>query len=387
VGAVVFDARVAPQAELEPGMLHDAVGHESQPHDAAARACLVVQPTIELPTHPVADRRRGQQAVMAPGAVELLPSLGDCLDAEARAGQTVPGQPLVQPDGERAGGERGGVDPVQRLVEPFGDIEVGRWLAGRERPFVAAGGQPVDECRVEAEPGQHVRRRQGGELPERTDAEPTQQVDEGLPGGHATHATGAGGRSAPTAGRVGGVATPDRGDIEVGQERRCRTIGDDPTCTGGQPGREHAVGDAGLCLDGTRLGDLLDEVFGGSFLAAEVTGRTTGGERAHAGAHHVDAGCDRLDGRDDRLKCARVPGLVVLDGHDLRAACLGLAFTETETDAFAPGRRRARDHTVRGQHGNRCVRRHTVDDAGGGHWPVRAPEHQRPAHEAASRRA
>ena len=51
-----------------------------------------MQPPIELPTHPIADRRRGQQAIMAPGAVELLASLGDRFDAETRAGQTVTGQ-------------------------------------------------------------------------------------------------------------------------------------------------------------------------------------------------------------------------------------------------------------------------------------------------------
>src|SRR5207248_3152227 len=72
--------RVAPQPELEPGVLHDAVGVQPQP-DQPTRAVLAWlrgwtgrrsagQPAVELPAHPVGDGRRGEQPIVPPGAVQ-----------------------------------------------------------------------------------------------------------------------------------------------------------------------------------------------------------------------------------------------------------------------------------------------------------------------------
>ncbi len=87
----------------------------------------------------------------------------------------------MQPFGERPRGERGGVDPVQRIVVRLGDVQVGRRTPDRERPVVRAGGQPVGQRPVESEPGQHVPGGQCREVAQGTHPEPAEQVGQGRP--------------------------------------------------------------------------------------------------------------------------------------------------------------------------------------------------------------
>ena len=207
---------------------------------------------------------------------------------------------------------------------------------------------------VEPEPAEHVGGGQGREVAQRADAEPAQQIDQ----------------------RV----TADRGDVEPGEERPGAPRRHDAARARREPGREHAVGDAHLRLDRAGLGDLLDEVLGGRLLAAEVSGRAPGRERAHPRPDHVDTGRDRLDGRHHGLERPRVPRLVVLDDMQLRAAGLRLALAQTEPDALGPGRGGAGDDPVGLDHDDGLERGHAVDDAGGHHRPVGAPNEQRTTH-------
>jgi hypothetical protein len=88
-------------------------------------------------------------------------------------------------------------------------------LAHLQRPVILAGGKPVRQRAVQAEPGKHIRRRQGGKLAQGADPEPAQQIRQRWP--------------------------LQRGDRQVSQEAGRATGWDDPAAAGGQQGGEHAV--------------------------------------------------------------------------------------------------------------------------------------------------
>ncbi len=141
------------------------------------------EPAVELPADAVGQALGGEAARRAGPLVAPEPhprgaADGAGLDPDAQARQAVALQPLVQFLGEGAGGERGGVDAVDRWVELHRRGQVGRDGRGVERPLVEAGGQPMGAGAERPEAGQHVRRRERGERGERAQAQPAEQLDE-----------------------------------------------------------------------------------------------------------------------------------------------------------------------------------------------------------------
>ncbi len=258
------------------------------------------EPAVELPAGAVGQGGGVEQPVVAPHPVQLLPRSGVCLDAEPGRGQSVPGQPLVQRLGERPGGEGGHVDPLERWVILTGHHQVGWWCADRQRTFVHTGRQPVRVGRVEAEPGQHVALGQGGEVGQRPDAQPAQEV-----------------------GQVGPVQS---GHIHPSQKLCRRTGRHDLPFSRREHGREGAVGDTSLGLHATDERDVLDQALGRLLLPAVVTGRPPGGDRARTGPDHLHPGSQLLDRGHDRLVRARVPARVVLHHRQLWTTSLSLPF-------------------------------------------------------------
>ena len=233
-------------------------------------------------------------------------------------------------------------------------------MAYRERSFVLTAGETVRERRVEAEPGQHVGGRQRGERAESPDAEPAQQVD-------AARVAGPIARRCPNAGEeVAGAWSPGA------------TI---RPAAGGEPGGEHALGDADLRLDSGTLSDLLDQVLGRRFLPTEVAGRAAGVQRAHAGPDHLDAGRQLLDRGDHRLEGAGVAARVVLDHHNCgQRACASRLRSPRRTPSARAAAEQAMTRLAAST-ATGCTASNAVDDPGGHHRPVRAPHDERTRHE------
>ena len=88
----------------------------------------------------------------------------------------------MQPPGQRLGREHHRLGPRFRRIELLGHGQVRGRRAGRERPEVQAAGQPVRALPRVAEPAGHVADGQGGEIPERAQAQPDQQCYQVLGG-------------------------------------------------------------------------------------------------------------------------------------------------------------------------------------------------------------
>jgi hypothetical protein len=170
---------------------------ELQPDDPAGRPVVARQPSLQLPPHPVQDVDGRQHPGVPPAPHRLLAVLREDLQLEAGAGQAVRGEVADELLGRAAGGERHGVDPVDRRLEIQGDGELDRRTPAGDRALVPPAGLPVRPRARRTEAGQHVAGRELGERAERADAEAAQQVDQ--------------------RGRAGRVEGLDR---QVAQERR-----------------------------------------------------------------------------------------------------------------------------------------------------------------------
>ena len=136
-------AVAAPEAELAAVIGMDLVGHEAQERDAGRDGAGSGQPAVELPAHPLGEHGRGEGAVVAPQAGEVLAVLGLGFDAHPRAGQAAPGQACVQRVGQGLGREGGDVDPLGGRVELGAHLQVGRGQASGHRSLVEPRGQTV----------------------------------------------------------------------------------------------------------------------------------------------------------------------------------------------------------------------------------------------------
>jgi len=240
-----------------------------------------------------------RQAVVAPRTVERSsPRSVTGLDAvEPRAGQAMPGQPLVQPE-RRVRGRRTQRASIRSSgsSKPFDDVE-GRpavWRGREAGRSSAAGGEPVHERCVETEPGQHVPPGAGRPNSLRAYGCRAGAADRRVPPGSSHHRIPLGrAPPRPRAGRTPRARHRSAGDVEVGQEtagvprrrrrsgpygpanpaannavRRCRPV----ASTGATPGRP-----------------VRTRCSGGSFLAhrSNGPGPRAGQGRTRPGAHHV----------------------------------------------------------------------------------------------------
>jgi hypothetical protein len=177
-GHPVADQRLPPQGELLPGGPDDLVRQQLQRDDTALGVLFARGGrlgAVELPADPFGYRGRGQQPVVPPPPAALPPVRPGGADLHPDAGQPAGGQPVVQPPGQRLGREHHRLGPRFRRVELLDHGQVRGRRAGRERPGVQAAGQPVRALPRVAEPAGHVADGQGGEIPERAQAQPDQQ--------------------------------------------------------------------------------------------------------------------------------------------------------------------------------------------------------------------
>src|SRR5512132_3683443 len=374
---------LAPEAGLAAQVGNDLVGRQRQAGERSGEvAGPPGQPAVELPPDPLGHgrghpsrRTHGAQAgrsaegrpgdgvgaggagwggggVVAPDAGEGLALVGLGFDAEAGAGQAEPVEAGDQLVGQGLGGEGGDVDPVGRGVELGRHAEVGWGAASSLGVLVEAAGQAGGAGALGAEAGGQGGPWQGGQVAEGAQAEADQQVGE--------------------------VGAAEGGHREGGQEGAAAARGDDGLVAGGQAGGEGAVGDpdpaAAAALDGGVDGGGHRD--GQGRLAAVVAGGAAGREGALARLEDLDPGGEPLDRHQHRLEGAGVPGRVVVEQLQLRAAPLGLAPAQAGPDALGPGGRRAGDDAVGVDDSCQAVRRRP----GGHHRPVRAPDHQHAGH-------
>jgi hypothetical protein len=208
----------------------------------------------------------------------------------------------------------------------------------------------VGQCRVGAEPGEHVAARQRGEVAQGVQAQPAQQV--------------------------GQLGPFQRLDVDAGEELPRAAGRHEPPAPRGQPGGEDPVGDAHLALDRTGLRDVFHDPLGGPLFPAEIPDRPPRTERAGSRPHHLDPGDDLFHRRDHLLERPRVPTRIVLDDRHLGTAALRLALAQPPAHALGPGRLGARDHPVGVEHRDGRLRRDALDDLGGDHRPVGAPDEE-----------
>ena len=138
-------------------------------------SCAAGCAAVELPADPVGDRGGGQEPVVPPQPAAFPPvgPGGPHLHADAR--QPAGGQAIVHPLGQRLGREHHGLGQCFRRVELAGHRQVLGRRAHRQRQETVAAGQPVRGLASGAEPAGHVAERQGGQVPQRAQAEPGQQ--------------------------------------------------------------------------------------------------------------------------------------------------------------------------------------------------------------------
>ncbi len=256
---------------------------------------------------------------------------------DAQSGASHPGsqQCLMQRAGQRASGKRRGVDPVDRRIALQHRIELGRQLAPRRPAFLLAAGEPVCAHRVGAEPGGDIRTRQRGELTDRSNSHPPQQICQISP--PRTGQTGLGGELPNRQRRQKTRVIPRRHDAARagGEDRRRQPIGD-PDLTLGA-GRRHCVGQP--------LGNLL--------LGPEKPGRPADRHDHQAGAQHLGARHQVVYRRDNSFEVAGVAVGIGGDDVQLRAAGRCLAPPQPSPHTYRTGRRRTGDHPVGQRDGDR----------------------------------
>jgi len=179
----VADHGIAPQAKLAALVGDKLIGHQSQQADPADGDPFVMLartlgrlPAVKLPAHPLGHGKLGQQPVVPPQPGDLLAVVADHLDLNPDAGQTARGKLSMHLAGHGFGGEHNPLGLLDRRVELDLDGQVRRRRTGGERSGIEPAGQPVREQAGGPEPVSRLGRRHGGELPQRPDSEPDQQV-------------------------------------------------------------------------------------------------------------------------------------------------------------------------------------------------------------------
>ena len=319
-----------------------------------------VEPPVQLPAHPVGGGILGQRLGASPDTFQLLTVGG--LGVDGQPGTSDPGgeQAAVQHAGQGPARERGRVHPVDRGVAVHPRVEFVLGVPPRRRPARLATGDAVSGDRVGAEPRRHIAARQLGELSDRADAHPPQQVCQVLP---------VGGSQAGLGGQL-----PDG---QSGQEHRVLTRFDDPAGTGREDRRRQLVGDPDLAF-GSGGGHGVDQFLGGGPLGPEVTGGPAHRQNRQSRPQHLGTRDQLVDRGRDAFEMAGVAGGIGGDDMQLGTARLRFAAPQTSPDADRPRRRRARDNPVGQCDRDRHGRRHADRGGGGDGRPVHAPERQDP---------
>jgi hypothetical protein len=124
---------IAPEAQLVPVVWAHLFGDESKPRDPARSGCrhglarlaqipasqskTGLGPTLQLPTHPLADGSCTEGTIVAPAPPERGPVLGASFDGQAGADQARPGKAAMELLRQRTAHENSSVQLVCRRVE------------------------------------------------------------------------------------------------------------------------------------------------------------------------------------------------------------------------------------------------------------------------------
>jgi len=245
------------------------------------------------------------------------------------------------------------------LEEHYGLGEGGRAL-------VEPLGQAPGDLPLGAEAGQHIGAGEAGQGAEGPHPEAAEDVGElrsaqrgdrqgGEEGGRATrrHDPGAG-----AAGRAGGrLGGEGGGEAPVGDPDP--SADPFPRCSCAVQSRSWRLNGAGTRGDaGQHRPRDGQHLRGEGVVAAEEASRAARGERHVAGRGDLDPGGDGVEAGHDRLESASVPGGVVLEHDQVRAAGLRLPAPLVVHHVLSPGRRRRGRHPVGVEGGSGHVERH-----------------------------
>ena len=250
------------------------------------------EPTVELPAHAVRGGRLGECFAGAPDALDAL--AGDQLrnHLQAQAARAALGEPLVQRGGQRAGGERGGVDALDRVLrgQPHGQVR-GREFGG-DAAIRCGARDAVDAHPAGPEAGGYCLRGQLRELAQRGDAQLAERVD---------------GRDVRAERHL-----RDQGvQWLLREELRGRARGDELGGARGNHRGGQLVGRAHEGFDATALGGVQHH-FQSRVLASVEAGRRLQVRRDQAGAQELDGGGDVIKPAGERGEHAPVAVRVVL---------------------------------------------------------------------------
>ena len=142
-----------------------------------------MQPSIELPTHPIGQARSGEPtggpgAFMTPQTSEMITALGLGFDADAGAREAVLGQAIGQFVGKCFREKRGGVDAVDRRVKLGRHHHIGGRSTRRNRSFVETSGKAPRAFTEWTEARRNVEKGHRGQGAQRTNAQALEKVDE-----------------------------------------------------------------------------------------------------------------------------------------------------------------------------------------------------------------
>ncbi|MEZ5165238.1 MAG: hypothetical protein R2695_01650, partial [Acidimicrobiales bacterium] len=211
-----------PEPQLSTLRGDDLVGDQRDPCDTGARPGRrgTVEPTVELPSHPVGDRRRRQRPLMTPHPQVGLAMVGLGLDRDPHTRRTLAGQAPMEIVGERPGHERHPIDPVSRGVDDRGHRPVGRGQPRIGRLLVESGREAMRTQTFTTEPGDDVGGGERGERGERVQAEAMQHIGQLRLFEHRHGHGGQEGRAVPRRDATRGRGRPG------GQACRERPVGD-----------------------------------------------------------------------------------------------------------------------------------------------------------------
>ena len=175
-----------------------------------------LQPSLELPSDPVHHGSRGKGVVPSPPTLQRLAMFGLGLDEQLGSGQSMRSEATDELIGKPYGNKGQGVSPVGRWVESPVNREICWRVPESERSLVETPGKPVSKAAFGTKPSQHRPLVQLGELAQRANPEPAEDVGEHWQAEN-LHA-------------------------EVTEPLSDRTMRHNHAFVGGEPGRKRAIG-------------------------------------------------------------------------------------------------------------------------------------------------
>ena len=158
-GPFVGLSATSPKPELAAVVGAHLIGSETHQHDAPAESPRLLNPSVELPTHPFDDCGNAEPIGSIPQMLAAFAVLGFGHHRQTRADPAVGHQQIVELPCELLGGKHQRIEEMHRIFECLGHKELRRRGHRIDGTIVAAVGNAMRKHPWTTEPRQHIGRR------------------------------------------------------------------------------------------------------------------------------------------------------------------------------------------------------------------------------------